>query len=291
MKAYSVPTVPIEHIIPRMIHQVFLGGTLPAPLQQNVDQLRSLNPGWEHRLYDDAAVEAFIEEHYGRAILGYYRRIDPSYAAARSDLFRYLVIYRVGGVYLDVKSAFRRPIDETLRRDEHFIVSRWRNGPGEPHEGFGCHPELTELGEEIQQWHVIAAPGHPFLRAVIEAVLDGIDSYSPRKDDIGLMGVLRLTGPIAYSRAIIPLLGQHPCTIIDNESVIGLQFSVFAGLDHRRIYRNHYSDNTAPIIIRPGLDRLLDLSFIGIRNLKRRLKERMLAPRISQSGVEWPTSA
>jgi hypothetical protein len=262
-----------------VIHQVFLGDGLPASLQRNVDELRSRNPNWEHRLFNDAAVEAFIEEHYGRAILGYYRRIDPSYAAARADLFRYLVIYRLGGVYLDVKSTFCSPIDEMLRGDEHFIISHWRNGPGEPHQGFGCHPELADIGEEIQQWHVIAAPGHPFLRAVIEAVLDGIDSYNPRTGDIGLMGVLRLTGPIAYSRAIIPLLEQHPCTLIDNESVIGLQFSVFSGLDHRRIYSRHYSDNTSPIIIRPGLHRLLDLSFIGLRNLKRRMKDHMLAPR------------
>lgn len=77
-----------------------------------------MNPGWEHRLYDDADIEAFIRESYGDEILAYYHRIDRRYGAARADLFRYLLLYRLGGVYLDIKSTTVRPLDEVLRPDE-----------------------------------------------------------------------------------------------------------------------------------------------------------------------------
>ena len=53
------------------------------------------------------------------------------------------------------------------------------------------------------------APGHPFLKAVIESVLTNIDSYRPWLDGTGKIGVLRVSGPIAYTLAIHPLLGSH----------------------------------------------------------------------------------
>ena len=50
----------------------------------------------------------YIRREYGESILSCYLRIDPVYGAARADLFRYLLLYRTGGVYLDIKSAARR---------------------------------------------------------------------------------------------------------------------------------------------------------------------------------------
>lgn len=42
--------------------------------------------------------------------------------------------------------------------------------------GLGLHPDLAHMAEgELQQWRVIAAPGHPFLRAVIKSDLSNID--------------------------------------------------------------------------------------------------------------------
>ena len=96
---------------------------MPDALRHDVEELRARNPGWEHRLYDDAAVERFIMDHYGAGILSYYRRINSEYGAAHVDLFRYLALYQLGGVYLEVKSKFRRLIDEVLRDHNRFKVN------------------------------------------------------------------------------------------------------------------------------------------------------------------------
>lgn len=258
--------------IPHLLHQTYPSLELPGALRRNVDNLRAANPSWDHRLYDDASIERFVLEHYGPAMLAYYARIDPAYGAARADLFRYLAVYRLGGVYLDVKSTFVRPIDETIKGDEHYILSGWRNRAGEPHAGFGMHGDLAGLLHgEFQQWHVIAAPRHPFLRAVIGAVLDGIDRYGPRRTGIGYIGVLRLTGPIAYTRAISPLLDSHPCTIVADETAVGLAYSVLEKSSHQGFFRSHYTRNTAPVVRRPGLPGRLDRTYVRARNLKHRL--------------------
>lgn len=268
-----LPAVPQGQFIPRLLHQTYPRAELPEPLQRNVDGLRRANPAWEHRLYDDAAIERFIADHYGAGVLAAYHRIAPEYGAARADLFRYLLLYRLGGIYLDVKSSFTRPIDSVLRLDEHYILSGWRNRAGEPHAGFGRHADLADLPHgEFQQWHIIAAPGHPFLRAVIEAVLDGIDRYGARRTGTGYIGVLRLTGPIAYTRAIAPLVDLYPCTRIDNESVIGLEYSVLGKSEHQGLFKKHYTQNTSPVVRRPGLPGWLDRAYVRARNLKHRLR-------------------
>jgi len=270
-----VPQRPMGTAIPRIIHQTYPSAAMPEPLQRTVDELRSANPGWEYRFYDDAAIVSFIREYYGTAMLEYYEQIDGSYGAARADFFRYLALYRLGGVYLDVKAGFDRPIDQVLQAEDRYILSRWGNAEGQTHEGFGLHPDLADVpGGEFQQWHIIAAPGHPFLRAVIEQVLEGIDTYSPRRTGVGWIGVLRLTGPIAYTRAIVPLLGKYPCRLVEDERAIGLRYSRLKEGSHQGLYKRHYTRNAAPIVARRGVQRYLDLVVARLKEFQWRLSAR-----------------
>lgn len=271
----DIPYIPPGDRIPRLLFQTFSQGALPPALARNVEGLRAANPGWTHRLFDGAERRAYIARHYGPGVLALHDRIGEDYGAARADLFRYLLLYREGGVYLDVKSRFDRPIDEVVRGDEGFILSQWRNGPGEPHEGWGLHPELADVpGGEFQQWHVIAAPGHPFLRAVIERVLGGIRTYTARGVDVGWTGVLRLTGPIAYTRAIAPLLDRHPHRRVPNETALGLRYSIFDQSGHKALFGRHYTENLTPVVRQPGLRGWRDRLYLEARRRRKQWRGR-----------------
>jgi hypothetical protein len=260
--------------IPRIIHQTYPGMTLPAALRDNVADLVSANPGWDHRLYDDQAIEQFILEHYSAEFLAAYLRIKPEYGAARADFFRYLAIYRLGGVYLDIKSRFTRPIDEVIRGDEQFVISQWRNREGQVHEGFGLHRELAHVsGGEFQQWHIIAAPGHPFMRAVILAVLSNIDAYRPWTFGVGRIGVFRLTGPIAYTRAIHPLLGTGPARIAPDETALALEYSIVGNYVHKDAFNRHYSQYDTTILTLPPVADWLGRIYTRLRRIKDRLRD------------------
>jgi hypothetical protein len=235
--------------IPRIIHQVYPTLPLPEPLQRNVEALKAANPGWEHRLYDEAACQAFIGERYGERVLDLYRRINPQYGAARGDLARYLIVYAVGGVYLDIKSYFDRPIGSVISQDDGYILAQWDNGADGDNPGFGRHPDVDDVpGGEFQQWHVIAAPMHPFLRAVIARVLANIETYRPWRHGVGRNGVFRVTGPIAYTRAILPVLDRHPHRAYADSGEIGLRYSIGEGYQHMAAFPKHYSLHTAPVV-------------------------------------------
>ena len=237
--------------IARIIHQTYPTSNLPEDFRDAVDAVRTLNPEWEHRLYDDADIERFIESEYPPTVLELYRRIDPRYGAARVDLFRYLVMFRCGGVYLDVKTEVRTPLREILQDDDSFVSAHWRNEPDQVHPGFGKHPRLHWYPPgELQQWHIMAAAGHPFLEAVLRRVLWNIANYNPFNYGVGKLGVINLTGPVPYTEAIVPLLAAHPHRIANSEEALGLGYSVFGdGARHKSLFAHHYSSLSAPIAL------------------------------------------
>jgi hypothetical protein len=256
-----IPTFAPGASIPRIIHQVYVSRNLPPILQANVEKIRELNPEWEYRFYDDDDMVAFIDSVYGKRVLAYYNRINRKYGASRADLFRYLLTFKVGGIYLDIKASLTRPLDPVLRSDDVYLLSRWRNAAGELYEGWGMHNRLKNIGgNEFQQWHIIAAPGHPFLRAVIEKVLRNIDDYNPVLHGTGKAGVLRVTGPIAYTQSIAPLLHQHRHRLVDAHDELGLIYSIF-GADNKRAHKSvfafHYTALNEPVTSLSGAKGLL----------------------------------
>jgi mannosyltransferase OCH1-like enzyme len=254
---FGVPIRPEGTFVPRIIHQTYRdAASLPPEIRASIDDLRARNPGWEYRFHDDAAVARFIRDAYGEAVFRQFERIDRRYGAARADLFRYLLMYHTGGVYLDIKSTVTRPLDEIVRPDDRLILTQWpREGR---FEGAGRHDwEFAGKieGGEFQQWHLICAPGHPGLRAVIQAVLRNITCYVPSMHGTGRNAVLRVTGPIAYTLALLPVLARVSHRRVENHEILGLDYSVYDGnADHKRLFATHYTELTAPIV-RPTLFR------------------------------------
>ena len=247
----AIPEQPMGERIPRILHQTYRRD-LPAPVARNIERIRALNPGWTYRFHDDGDCVAFIRDEYGPAVLSRYLRINKDYGAARADLFRYLLLYRLGGVYLDVKSGAARPLDAVLRDDDRYLLSHWKNGGDTAFKGWGLHPELGALEHgEFQQWFIVAVPGHPFLKSVIEHVLDNIDRYVPGIHRTGAHAVFRVTGPIAYSLAILPLLNEAPWRLVDAEDDLGLSYSIFSAIgaqEHKTVFRTHYADLESSLI-------------------------------------------
>lgn len=246
-----IPREPEHASIPRIIHQTYRSwSALPQNIKDSIEELRDRNANWEYRFYDDAAVMQFIRDAYGPAVLARFERIDSRYGAARADLFRYLLAYRVGGVYLDIKSTARRPLDEVIHPTDRLILAQWPQGGR--FKGAGIHDwdfAGKIQGGELQQWHIICAPGHPYIYAVIQAVMRNIDSYIPHMHGSGRNAVLRLTGPIAYTLAMLPLMQSNLHRLVADHDELGLDYSVYQeNSDHKTLFGAHYTELTHPIV-------------------------------------------
>ena len=234
--------------IPKKIHQTYrTKDGLSVSIRGNISRLKQLNPGWEYTFYDDADVVEFIRKHYSPEILSLYNKINPTHGAARADLFRYLLIYKVGGAYLDLKSSITAPF-ERIAQGKDYVLTHWAKRPAGMFENDADFP-----WGEYQQWHVIGAPEHPYLKAVIDLVLDNIENYSYQRVTHPGLDTIRTTGPVPYTIAINPIREQHSHQLYRRNKDGGLTYSIFPKMDHRAaIYKDrklHYSELRSPVVL------------------------------------------
>jgi mannosyltransferase OCH1-like enzyme len=275
-----VPTFVQGIGIPKVIHQTFYDRVLPPDLERNVQRLKELNPGWEYRFYDDSDIRSFITSNYPPVVWTYFCRIDDAYGAAKADLFRYLLMYKCGGVYLDIKSSSSKPFSASLKEDDCYLLSHWANGDDEQYPGFGRHDELVGLGRgEYQQWQIACAPGHPYLKAVIETVLCNIDKYNPAIHGTGRLGVLRVTGPIPYTLAINRIVDKYKSRLVNSQTDIGLEYSIYKHLSHAGIFKSHYSKLTDSVVHLDAVRKSFATLIYSMQRLKKTIARRLAVVR------------
>jgi inositol phosphorylceramide mannosyltransferase catalytic subunit len=143
--------------IPRRIIQTDKSADLPLLAKAATTNLRLLNPDFEYLFFDDAQVEEFIDAEFPQ-----YRPVFDSFSVRiqRYDFFRYLAVYRFGGFYFDTDVFLASSVEDLLRFGCVF-----------PFEELTLHSFLrTEYGMdwEIGNYAFGAAPGHPFLEAIVK---------------------------------------------------------------------------------------------------------------------------
>lgn len=275
---------PPDQIIPKKIHQVFFSDhVLPREIAQNIENLKRENPDWEYYFYDDDDMHRFVCENFSAEIIASYEKLEKSYGAARVDFFRYLLLYRVGGIYLDIKSSASRPLTSVLLPHDTFLLSQWNNSQNERHAGWGLHDDIRWVpGGEFQQWYIAAAPKHPFLAAVIANVVRNIKIYNNGLHGAGQYGVLRVTGPIAFTASIAPILHLYPHRLVDSARDLGLIYSIYDDERHAKLFKAHYSKLRIPIV-RPSIASRFLSSIYQVSRIARKITKFVTTQSSAQS--------
>ena len=109
--------------IPLDIYQTWYTKQLPPKMKQCVDKLKFDNPEFRHHLYDDAMCREFIRKNYNKEVLNAFDKLKPG--AYKADLWRYCILYKKGGVYLDIKYQCEPGFKLIeLIDEEHFVLER-----------------------------------------------------------------------------------------------------------------------------------------------------------------------
>lgn len=172
--------------IPKIIHQTFRSEKLPFVTRWHISRFRKRNPGYRYEFYDDARIERFLMQAYDMETLHLYQKLNIG--AAKADFFRYAILLKEGGVYLDIDSSIPGRLDDFIKPDDTAILSKEGN------------PDL------YVQWALVYEANHPFLRQTMELICDNIKHNRYPHD------VHKMTGPTAYTEAIKKCLAQYPET-------------------------------------------------------------------------------
>ena len=188
--------------IPKQIVQTWkdtaLTGLKPE-VKDNCKEWKTKNPGWKYTMYGNEECEEYLttqfdDDRYLKAFQG----LRPG--AFKADLFRYCVLYKEGGVYVDVDTKAVMSLEELITL------------------ATGSGPEIDFIGVReanrlpgVWQGFMACAPGLQFVKDAMDRIVQNVRQkyYPPKGKDLykilqthragnqksTMVPVLFLTGP------------------------------------------------------------------------------------------------
>lgn len=208
---------PRERRIPNVLWQTWGTTSLGRTHQRYLARFRAQNADWTFELVDNAGCDAFMEEHHrGEPILEVYRnaRIGPM----RSDIWRYAVLQRHGGVYCDINKMLTQPLDELIAPSDHAVIAAENTtlvnsaspnaAPLPPNaQRLLQYPTLNRLN-----WCIAVEPGHPFIARTLERIVEAYPKTRGQSFANVKVAVIDFTGPRQFTRAVGDVLQADPAT-------------------------------------------------------------------------------
>lgn len=146
--------------IPRIIFQSWKTNELSSDLCNHVFYWPNMNPQYDYFLFDDDAIDRFIQLEYGEAIFSSYACVKVG--AAMCDVWRILIVYLYGGLYFDFDTRLAVPLEDWNWGNDRDVVTG-RSCNIKKHPG-GC----------AHQWGLVYAPKHPVLYRSIKETLSNL---------------------------------------------------------------------------------------------------------------------
>jgi len=162
-------------MIPKFIYQTWKTKELPLAAKVFTDKMKELNPEYKHIIFNDEEIDSFVKENYSKQVFDIYDSLQLR--VARADLWRYMFLYKNGGIYLDIDSSINRSLRELIVDSDRAIVTREKN------------PGL------FVQWCLMFEANHPILEAVIKKALENVYLQTSSS-------VVELTGPVVFSNVL-----------------------------------------------------------------------------------------
>lgn len=193
--------------IPKKLHQIWLGSELPPIYRPLIEKFKLLHPDWEYTLWTDRQV----------ANLDFQNKplfLESKNYGQKSDILRYEILHRFGGVYLDLDFVAVKPLNHLLKLD--FFA------------GIAYDPAPNLLNGAIG-----SSPDNNFTNLLIS-----MDSFNVNSS---AMAIMDSTGPYHLSRALqqamqtsgsgaaLPNTYFYPFPNFPQDRVLGEDFNPYLG--------------------------------------------------------------
>lgn len=100
--------------IPKNIYQVWMQGKLPEYVKKNIVDK---NPDYDYKFFSEEDCLHYLKQHYPETIL--YCFLNLKKPAHKCDLFRYCLLYREGGIYIDADLELQISCDAIIKQSEY----------------------------------------------------------------------------------------------------------------------------------------------------------------------------
>lgn len=111
--------------VPTVIYNSWHSNMVPPKMKENIDTLLEMNPDFDYYLFSDETSATYINYNFPREVLDAFNTLKPG--AYKSDLWRYCILYKDGGVYLDIKYKTIEPLRNIINRTPELYVKDYDN--------------------------------------------------------------------------------------------------------------------------------------------------------------------
>lgn len=168
--------------IPKLIIQTNEKDLIPEGMYESTNSILRANPEYDYIYFDNSEARRYISEFYSPEVLNAYDKLIPG--AYKADLFRYCILYKLGGVYVDTGMVARGPLRSIIRSDDKF-VSPEDDGTAGVYNAF-----------------IACVPGHPIIKNAIDMCVLNIRNEDYKSNP------LEITGPGLLAEALKSVVGE-----------------------------------------------------------------------------------
>ena len=179
--------------IPRRLHQTWKGCASPERQRKWQETCRGHNPAWELLHWTDEGNRQLV----ARDFPDFLKTFDGYDAVIkRVDAIRYMLMYRFGGVYMDLDFACLRPFDQLP-----LLLP-----PGRAVLGVGMPPDVLSITSRFgrtanqHQWSnafIAAPPRHPFFASWLPPSSAPLKATGPRMLSAAVRQWQRMNGDVS----------------------------------------------------------------------------------------------
>jgi hypothetical protein len=149
-KLISAPDGPI--IIPKIIHQIWIGSPLPDKFNKMIQSWKDLHPDWEYCLWTDEDVEDF-------PFVNHAKFMEAKNWGAKADILRYEILEMIGGLYVDIDYECLKAFDQFHHEYEFYTCilndGAFKNNSADSH-------------SSVTNALIGSIPHHPILKSCVE---------------------------------------------------------------------------------------------------------------------------
>lgn len=142
-------------MIPKIIHQTWKTHEIPNEWKEAVSSCKMINKGFKYILWTHKTMNDFVKTHYPQ-----FHNTYKSYKhdIQRCDAFRYLVLYKYGGIYLDMDIICNHNLSDLLHYD--LVLANSAN-----------------ITTSFTNAFFMVIPNHPFFKHCIEHLAENMNNY------------------------------------------------------------------------------------------------------------------
>lgn len=150
-------------MIPKTLWQIgpYEYNELPSYIKMCTESWLDSNPLWTYRYMTNDDAYTFIKNNFNDRYAELY--LKAKIPMCQADFWRYLVLYKFGGVYVDLDMLSMSPIEEWFNVDAELSLFKSFKDPSDP----GV--------ETYDQWMIGASPESLAMLRVVEAVANEIE--------------------------------------------------------------------------------------------------------------------